>query len=214
MLAATLVVALVQTAAAPPDLATVRQWFEAGKHQQVVAVTLNDASTPSLIYLAGRTEPRPACTTRARARRLRTAGRSLRDRPVALRRSRRDPAGRHTSGPGARRRPASGHARPHGRRGALPARASAGRTTGLRQGGASVRDSHRHRSDASLRALLRGALVLPGGTHRSDGELLRIVPEAGPRSARAPAGRVDHAHRPRPPLTGTGLPPNHSLSST
>ena len=74
MLTAILVVALVQTAAAPPDLATVRQWFEAGKHQQVVAVTVDDASTPSLISLVAQSHDQLTQRAEARAAYERLAG--------------------------------------------------------------------------------------------------------------------------------------------
>jgi len=75
MLAALLVVALVQTAAAPPELATARQWFEAGQHQQVVAVTLNDNSAPALVYLVAQSHDRLTQPAPARAAYERLAGR-------------------------------------------------------------------------------------------------------------------------------------------
>ncbi len=75
MLAVLLVVALVQTAAARPDLATVRQWFEGGQHQQVVAVTLNDNSAPALVYLVAQSHDRLEQRAPARATYERLAGR-------------------------------------------------------------------------------------------------------------------------------------------
>ena len=75
MLAAILVVALVQTAPAPPELATVRQWFEAGKHQQVIAVTLNGESAPSLIYVVAQSHDRLKQRAQGRAAYERLAGR-------------------------------------------------------------------------------------------------------------------------------------------
>ena len=79
MLTALLVIALVQTAATAPNLATVRQWFEAGQHQQVVAVTLNDASPPALIYLVARSHDQLTQPAQARAAYDRLAGRSETD---------------------------------------------------------------------------------------------------------------------------------------
>ena len=76
MLAAILVVALVQPPTAPPDLATARQWFEAGKHQQVIAVTLSGESAPSLIYVVAQSHDRLKQRAPARA-----AYERLADRP-------------------------------------------------------------------------------------------------------------------------------------
>ncbi len=67
MLAAILVVALIQTPAAAPDLATVHQWFAAGTHEQVVAVRLNDESAPSVIYLVAQSHERLKQAAPARA---------------------------------------------------------------------------------------------------------------------------------------------------
>ena len=79
MLAAILVAALVQTPAAAPDLATVRQWFETGRYQPVVALTLNDASTPALIYLVAQSHERLRQRAPARTAYERLAGRSETD---------------------------------------------------------------------------------------------------------------------------------------
>ena len=79
MLAAILVVALVQPPAASPDAAAVRQWFEAGNHRQVVAVTLNDASAPSLIYLVAQSHDRLGQHGAARAANERLAARPQTD---------------------------------------------------------------------------------------------------------------------------------------
>ena len=68
-----------QVAAAAPDLATVRQWFEAGQHQQVVAVTLTDQSAPSLIYLVAQGHDRLEQRAPARAAHERLATRPQTD---------------------------------------------------------------------------------------------------------------------------------------
>ena len=79
MLAAILAIALVQTSATPADLATVRQWFEAGDDQQVVAVALDDASAPSLIFLIAQSHDRLAQPAQARAAYERLTGRAETD---------------------------------------------------------------------------------------------------------------------------------------
>ena len=79
MLTAILVAILAQPAAAPPNLVTVRQWFEAGKHQQVVAVSLNDASAPSLIYLVAQSHERLEQRAAARTAYQRLAARPQTD---------------------------------------------------------------------------------------------------------------------------------------
>ena len=135
-----------------------------GQHQQVVAVTLNDNSAPALVYLVAQSHDRLKQPAPARAR-LRTAGRSARDRPVALHRSL-GRAERPAAGPGGHRRRAGGRARSQGGRGTLSAGARAGGASRLRQSGAGVRGGHRDRPDAGLRALLCGALVLSGETGR------------------------------------------------
>jgi tetratricopeptide (TPR) repeat protein len=78
MLSAILVVVLAQPPAAP-NLATVRQWFETGKHQQVVAVTLSDASAPSMIYLVAQSHERLLQPALARGAYERLAARPLTD---------------------------------------------------------------------------------------------------------------------------------------
>ena len=47
----TLLLLFTQLGANAPDLTTARQWFEAGQHQQLIAVALNDNSAPALVYL-------------------------------------------------------------------------------------------------------------------------------------------------------------------
>ncbi len=46
----TIAVMLGQAASSPPGLETVRAWFEAGQHQDVIAVPLADDSAPALVY--------------------------------------------------------------------------------------------------------------------------------------------------------------------
>ena len=56
-----------QVAGATPDLATARQWFEAGQHQQVVAIPLTEQSAPSLIYVVAQSQNRLDQRAAARA---------------------------------------------------------------------------------------------------------------------------------------------------
>jgi len=44
--------------AAPPDIAASRQLFEAGQYEQIVAIPLDDASPPSLVYLVAQSHDR------------------------------------------------------------------------------------------------------------------------------------------------------------
>ena len=75
MLAAILFIALVRPPAALPDVATVRQWFEAGDDRRVVAVAVDDASAPSLIFLVARSHDRLTQRAQARAAYERLTGR-------------------------------------------------------------------------------------------------------------------------------------------
>ena len=77
-LTTSLAAAPAQTAAAP-DLATVRQWFEAGQDQQVVAIKLNDDSDPALIFLVAQSHERQQQRAQARAAYDRLAARPQTD---------------------------------------------------------------------------------------------------------------------------------------
>ena len=126
MLAAILVVALVQPPTAPPDLATARQWFEAGKHQQVIAVTLSGESAPSLIYVVAQSHERLEQGALARAAYDRLASRPETDPWHFIGRS----AAQLADGQLAQGVTAAELAvklGPEGRRGSLSARARAGR---------------------------------------------------------------------------------------
>ena len=79
MLTTILAIALAQTATVPPDLATVRSWFEAGKDQQVVGVPLTDTSAPSLLYLIAESHDRLGQRGAARAANERLAARPQTD---------------------------------------------------------------------------------------------------------------------------------------
>jgi tetratricopeptide (TPR) repeat protein len=70
--------ALAQPAAAP-DLATARQWFEAGKDQQIVAIELKDDSPPALVYLVAQGHARLQQRAQARAAYDRLAARPQTD---------------------------------------------------------------------------------------------------------------------------------------
>ena len=76
---ATLLLLFTQLGATAPDLTTARQWFEAGQHQQVVAVALNDNSAPALVYLVARSHDQLTQTVAARAAYERLAARPQTD---------------------------------------------------------------------------------------------------------------------------------------
>jgi hypothetical protein len=135
--------ALAQPAAAP-DLATARQWFEAGKDQQIVAIELKDDSPPALVYLVAQGHARLQQRAQARAAYDRLAARPQTDPWHFI-----------------------------------------GRSAVLL-------------GDAQL---IPGVTAAEQGVDRSDGEVLRVLPEAGTRGARTDECRVDHAHRPRPPVS-------------
>jgi len=75
----TLLVLFTQLGATAPDLTTARQWFEAGQHQQVVAVALNDNTTPALVYLVARSHDQLKQPVAARAAYERLAARPQTD---------------------------------------------------------------------------------------------------------------------------------------
>jgi tetratricopeptide (TPR) repeat protein len=75
----TVMLVLMGQAAGAPDLATVRGWFEAGQHEQVVTVPVTDASAPGVVYLVAQSQAQLGRTAEARAAYTRLADRPQTD---------------------------------------------------------------------------------------------------------------------------------------
>ena len=63
----TIAMLLGQAASSPPALETVRAWFEAGQHQDVIAIPLASDSAPALIYQIAQSHDRLEQAPAARA---------------------------------------------------------------------------------------------------------------------------------------------------